>query len=243
MISEPELVGDFPAAQAPETVTSTAGEHPGAPHGRRPWLWAVGGAVAASAVWAGGLYAYGSQEAVDTRGYRVGEGLCGKAELSALTVNLGKRSGDPTETVSEHSALDKITCNFGFEPTGKPTEDGFSVHYEAQLVAEIHKKSDPEPEFEAIVNEPHWSDGLPPRPEEVPGLGEKAYLTTGSDATGSQLKVLDGGAVFTLDVSANVEYQGDEEKMSDAEYSEPDLSSLPPFMIEDMRDLMDALRG
>lgn len=74
MISEPEMVGDVSAW--PEAETATSEDRPVAPHSHRPWLWAVGGAVAASVVWAGGLSAYGVQDVVDTRGYRVGEGLC-----------------------------------------------------------------------------------------------------------------------------------------------------------------------
>ncbi|MGW0548349.1 hypothetical protein [Streptomyces altiplanensis] len=242
MISEPEMAGGFPSAPEPETVTSAGGERPGAPRGRRPWLWAVGGAVAASVVWVGGLSAYGSQDAVDTRGYRVGEGLCEKAELAALGLSLGKKPADPVEMVSEHGALDKATCSMYFAPAGRPDKDGFTVSHQVEIVAELHKKTDPEPEFEAVLGQPVWGEGTPPRLQEVPGLGEKAYLVpqTG-EYEEPRLKVLDGGAVLEILVTSGVDYQGDGDPPDDG--PEPDLSALPPLMIEDMRDLMAALRG
>ncbi|GAA2953725.1 hypothetical protein [Streptomyces enissocaesilis] len=243
MISEPELVGDFPAAQAPETVTSTDGEqHPGGPHGRRPWLWAVGGAVAASAVWAGGLYAVGAGQAVDTRGYRVGKGLCAKAELTALSLELGKPSEDPVEVASEHSALDTARCVFGFDPRGKPSEDGAAVSYEVWLDVELHKKTDPEPEFEALIDQPRHGDVVPPLTVGIVGLGETALLTEPGEMEGRRLIVLDGGAVFDLRVTPTMGY-GDQEPPPDDAGSEPEPPPLEASMIEDVRDLMAALKG
>ncbi|MBT2489167.1 hypothetical protein J7E96_11665 [Streptomyces sp. ISL-96] len=243
MISEPEMVGDFPAWPEPETATSE--DRPPPPRGRRPWLWALGGAAVASAVWAGALYAYGSPKAVDTRGYRVhGEGLCEKAELNALALNLGKR-GDESEELYEHRARDKVTCYIGFEPTRKPAKDELSAHYQVELTAEIHKVTDPGPEFEAYLAEPSpYGDGTPPKPKKVTGLGENAYLTdTGED--GRQLMVLDGGAVLSLQVSAGFISEEDDvyEEPAQADAPELDLSELPPLMVEDMRDFMATLKS
>ncbi|MGX1880981.1 hypothetical protein [Streptomyces sp. NPDC055287] len=242
MISEPEMVGDFPAWPEPENATSE--DRPGTPRGRRPWLWAVGGAAAASVVWAGGLYAYGPNGAVDTRGYRVSEGLCAKVGLSALGMDLGKRAGDPGELLDEHRALDKITCSYHFEPRGKAAEEGVSVQYEVELVLDLHKEADPQPEFEALVNQPSWIDGLPPRPEEVPALGEQAFLTGMGEDEDPRLRVLDGGAVFSLTVSSDLSYDEDYyDGQPDPELSRPDLSALPPLMVEDTRDLMAVFKG
>ncbi|GGX07034.1 hypothetical protein [Streptomyces chryseus] len=242
MISEPEMVGD--SAAWPQSETATSEDRSPSPRGRRPWLWAVGGAVTASAVWAGGLYAYGPGAGVDTRGYRVAEGLCAKVKLSALSADLGKRAEDPAEMVDEHSALDKIMCGYHFESTAKQPP-GVSVQYNVEVVLETHKKTDPEPEFEALVNQPSWLDGLPPRPEEVPALGEKAFLTGMGEDEDPRLRVLDGGAVLSLEVGAEVGYDEDyyEEQGADMEDITPDLSAMPPLMVEDMRELMSVFKG
>ncbi|MBT2395766.1 hypothetical protein [Streptomyces sp. ISL-100] len=244
MISEPEMVGDFPAWPEPETATSEDRSAP--PRGRRRWLWALGGAAVASAVWAGGLYAYGSPKAVDTRGYRVqGAGLCEKVELNALALNLGKRGDETAEELYEHRARDKVTCYIGFEPRRKPAKDELSAHYQVEVTAEIHKVTDPGPEFEAYLAEPSpYSDGLPPEPKKVPGLGDNAYLTdTGEDSL--QLMVLDGGAVLSLQVSASFVSEQDDvyEEPTGADAPELGISELPPLMVEDMRDFMATLKS
>ncbi|GAA1513945.1 hypothetical protein GCM10009730_18900 [Streptomyces albidochromogenes] len=244
MISEPEMVGDSAAWPEPETATGET--RPPRRPGPRPWWWALGGAVAASVVWAGVLYAYGpAAGAVDLRGYRVAEDLCAKVELRALSTELGKRSEAPGEMLDEHSALDKITCGFHFVPRGKPAEEGVSVQYGVELVLETHKKTDPEPEFEALVEQPSWLDGLPPRPEEVPALGEKAFLTGTGEGEDPRLRVLDGGAVFSLTVSAEVSYDEDYFENASGDVAEPDtdLSAMPPLMVEDMRELMAVFKG
>lgn len=165
-----------------------------------------------------------------------------KAELAALELNLGKRAVDPLEMVNEHSALDKITCNVNFEPPGKRVEGKFTVSFQVEIVAELHKRSDPEPEFEAILNQPVWGDGSSPKLEEVPALGDKAYLVPPPDEyEGPLLKVLDGGAVLELRVRPSVDFHGDGDPPEES--PTPDLSALPPLMIEDMRDLMTALKS
>lgn len=161
-----------------------------------------------------------------------------------MELSLGKRSDDPLEMVSEHSALDKVTCEVYFSPAGKlPKDGGFTVSYKVDVVAELHKKTYPEPEFEAILGQPVWGDGVPARTEEVPGLGEKAYLLPPVGIEGPRLRVLDGGAVIDLHITPSIDeyYGGDEGPPEDAE-PEPDMSALPPLMIEDMRDLMAALK-
>ncbi|WP_093799291.1 hypothetical protein [Streptomyces sp. Wb2n-11] len=190
---------------------------------------------------AGGFSAYGAQEEVDTRGYRVGEGLCEKAELAALGLSPGKKPADPIEMVSEHGVLDKATCSMYFAPAGRPDKDGFTVNHQVEIVAELHKKTDPEPEFEAVPGQPVRGEATPPELQEVPGLGEKAYLIPQpGEYDGPRLKVLEGGAVPEILVTPGVDYQGDGDPPGGGH--EPDLSALPPLMIEDMRDLMAALR-
>ncbi|MGR8008556.1 hypothetical protein [Streptomyces hypolithicus] len=241
MISEPELVGGLPIGEPPETLTGERA--PSSPRGRRPWLWAAGGALCASALWAGGLYAAGSEPGVDTRGYTVGEGLCEKAELAALGLSLGKRSRsyEPFEVTTEHAALDTATCTVSFVPT-KPPKKGWMVTYEVQLAAELHKKADPEPEFEALASRPDWGNALSPQPQEVPGLGDRALLIPpAAEYEGPTLKVLDGGAVLEIKVTPGTESNGGEDQ-TDEEPPQPDLSALPSLMAEDIRDLMAALK-
>ncbi|MET9518678.1 hypothetical protein [Streptomyces sp. NPDC002994] len=241
MISEPEMVGDFPAW--PEAETATSEDRPVTPRGHRPWLWAVGGAVAASAVWAGGLYTYGRQEPVDTRGYQVGEGLCEKAEPASLFAALGGRPSDPTEMLTEHSALDKGICSFTLQQDGQQDEDAVMLTYDIGVVAELHKKADPEAEFEAVIKRPVWEGDAEPKVEEVPGLGEKAYLTADAEETGElRLNVLDGGAVFEITVSSSQVVNSEQPDYGDVELPEPDMTGVPALMIEDLRDLMTALK-
>ncbi|MFC8234221.1 hypothetical protein [Streptomyces sp. NPDC057284] len=79
--------------------------------------------------------------------------------------------------------------------------------------------------------------------ESVPDLGDKAYLVT-RDAGNVELRVLEGGAVLSLHLSASTRYQSadDEEDVVGDGPDVPDLSPYQPAMISDMRDLMSSLK-
>ncbi|MFE1960068.1 hypothetical protein [Streptomyces sp. NPDC059479] len=256
MISEPELedpengprvmpsvpaprVGDGPQAPpagtpgqaaAPETI---AGRRPRRllsrlPSQRAPWLWALGGAVVASAVWAGGLYAYGPA-GPDLGGYRISRNLCLDAELPALSASLGKPQF-PRAAVDEQLAIDRAHCTLTLMGSG------VDINYT------LHKRTDPGPEFDATVTQLAPGGAPERRVMRIPDLGERAYLVTDPSRDTRELKVLDGQAVLTVAVSHSVNYTVDP---ATGEYQVPeraDFSGIEPAMVEDLRDLMDALK-
>ncbi|MCX5073625.1 hypothetical protein OHA84_22940 [Streptomyces sp. NBC_00513] len=225
MIGEPELDGEWRTDRVAETAEPAA--EPGAARasGRGPrsrWLWVLGGAVLASAVWGGTLVVQNRSVPAPGIAYRHVDDLCSQAPLKALgTIN--GTAFDMTWPGKETSpALDWSYCR----ATGGYTEG--RPWYGVEVMVERHKKSDPRPEFEA-------RPGLDPRRtgasdvEEVPGLGERALLRR-QPGTDAQLAVLDGGVVFTLRVEWNV----------DRDLVDED--AVHTAMIEDMRALTTRLR-
>lgn len=246
MISEPELVGGDGDAPIPPSHGSPPVPAPPAPAGGRPevaeplpdgerraprpWVWALGGALVASALWAGGLYAYRAT-GPDLGGYRATENLCGEAKLTAMSLAYGKRNGGPARGPhSRHEALDRAECSVTFG-TGEP-------FYGADFTYELHRKTDPGPEFEPreisdVYSDYDW--------QPVAGLGERAFYAQDEEGFAA-LKVLDGQAVLTLFVTAQMDYDPE----SDEPPPEPDgsaLSGVKDVMVEDMKSLMAALKS
>ncbi|WP_328396993.1 hypothetical protein OHS70_13150 [Streptomyces sp. NBC_00390] len=263
MISEPELVGEqsFGAAELPgprsapaadggstETVGDDGDARPGGgPGGRRApgpaWLWALGGAVVASAVWAGGLYAYGTPDP-DLGGYRASKDLCEDAKLASLTSELGAmHSKSPAS--SDHQSLSKASCYADLGEEEVPVDVGDDA-YEGQPASVwveyvLHKKTDPGPEFEAAVRAEHFFPGSDIKIEDVQGLGERALVVKDGPDGDPTMHVLDGQAVFALHASAGYEGDLDGEGGEDGEDTD-DLSGITPLMVNDMRSLMAELK-
>ncbi|MEV4945096.1 hypothetical protein [Streptomyces sp. NPDC053755] len=249
MISEPELVGGaaFPAGdpprRTPEAGATVGGvpaggaaalrtPEPGAPGTRRRWPWALGGALLASAVWAGGLYAYdrSQEDGPDLGGYRAVGNLCEKAELKALSAELGKRSVDPASNAptARHPALDKARCTvmLGSADTG----------YSVDVQYDLHKATDPGPEFEPGLGD------LAKHAEAVEGLGERAFVQNQPEEfAGAWIAVLDGQAELNIWLSPQQTW--DLEK-DEAVPSTPktDLSGVEALLVQDMKALMAALK-
>ncbi|MFD8288977.1 hypothetical protein ACFV2B_12280 [Streptomyces lavendulae] len=228
MISEPELVGEWSAGRpAEEAGPDPAPPPPSRGGGRTPWWWALGGAALASVVWAGALAVQErSAEAGPPIRYRHAQNLCDEAPLKMLGALGGSIDGRRPKH-GESPAQDWAYCSIGTSGgDGRPA-------YEHQIVVELHKKLDPEPEFGAG---PGLEPGMRPlsaEVEQVPGLGERALMST---AVGwPQLQVLDGGAVFTL-TSRWYAVDGPDSAQ------EPDEDAVKAAMIEDMRVLMARLR-
>ncbi|MGW2016394.1 hypothetical protein [Streptomyces sp. NPDC001927] len=231
MISEPELVGgeDFPAGQVPvpETV-----EPPARPTGPgRPWLWALGGAVVASAVWAGGLYAYErSQEGdlPDLAGYRTVADLCATARLKGLAGALGPKSADVGASSENHEALDTAHCSLTM---GNPaTGHGVSISYR------LHKVTDPGPEFLARYEGSSWGDF-----QRVDGVGESAFYLLHPGDEGAEMAVLDGQVELEISVSTNTVW--DEEAGESVSTTERvDLEGIDTVLAQDLIALMAALK-
>lgn len=232
MITEPELVGGtaFPAAESPRIESAPEPPRPSRP--RPPWLWALGGAVVASAVWAGGLLAYERTQdgGPDLGGYRTVENLCDKAELKALQVELGKKTPDtdvPTPTRT-HPALDRARCSvvLGSTDTGFTAEVGYA----------LHKVTDPGPEFEPRLAE-MMADAEP-----VEGLGEQAYVHRDRDDSGAWISVLDGQAQLDIWLTPEMDWDVDTNQAVPAE-RKTDLSGIEAVLIQDMKALMAALKA
>ncbi|MET9432634.1 hypothetical protein [Streptomyces sp. NPDC006551] len=231
MITEPELVGGtaFPAAEVP--LAEPAPQAPRPPRPRRPWLWALGGAVVASAVWAGGLHAYDRTQdgGPDLGGYRTVGNLCDKVELKALQVELGKKSpGDdlPTPTRA-HPALDRARCSVVL---GSP-ESGFT----ADVTYDLHKVTDPGPEFEPRLAE------MMANTEPVEGLGERAYVHRDEDNSGAWISVLDGQAQLDIWINSQLNWDVETDQAVPAD-NKVDLSGIEAVLIQDMKALMAALK-
>ncbi|MFI8259540.1 MULTISPECIES: hypothetical protein [unclassified Streptomyces] len=226
MISEPELDGEWDTHRPPTHAEEAEPPHERVRGPRRAWSWALGGAVLASAVWAGALVA---QDRFGDRApriaYRHADDLC-KVKLTAVSASTTQLAGGYARH-EEHPALDWAYCAYG-----APYVDD-RLSYEAEVLVELHKKADPRPEFGA------GPTGLGGRGamassggevEQVPGLGERALLTR--RVGGSRLEVLDGGAAFSL----TVQWYGG------PDIPDPDEAAVQAAMIEDMRTLMAALR-
>ncbi|MDT9688457.1 hypothetical protein Q5762_08840 [Streptomyces sp. P9(2023)] len=228
MISEPELEGGdgFPAGRllAPETVERDVSRPP------RPWLWALGGAVVASAVWAGGLYAYerSREGGPDLAGYRTVTDLCARAELKGLAGVLGVKSADVGTFSENHAALDTAECS----ATLGPPETGYRV----SLTYRLHKVTDPEPEFEARYEGSAYGEF-----ERVDGLGETAFFLLHPADEGAEMAVLDGQVELELSLSKRNAWDEDagEEK---AAVGRVDLSGIDTVLAQDLTALMAALK-
>ncbi|MEV6576804.1 hypothetical protein AB0M92_01405 [Streptomyces sp. NPDC051582] len=231
MISEPELGGEWeagrPPAAAEEPVTPrerARGRGPG-----RGWLWALGGAVLASAVWAGVLVAQDRFTTAPRLSCRHTEDLCEGRNMAALAKTEVK-PGHGLPSHGEHPALDWSYCGYQSDYTEKD-----SVYYQVQVLVELHKKTDPQAEFGAGPMA-GWGlfAGDGGTAEQVPGLPGRAELRTMAGGGWHRLQVVDGGAVFTL----NVQWFG---PGADTD-SEPDEDAIKAAMIEDVRALMASLR-
>ncbi|MGA4837774.1 hypothetical protein [Streptomyces sp. G45] len=161
---------------------------PGAPSAQKKptpgWLWAVGGAVVASAVWAGALFATGtlggdSSEA-DLAGYRFQRNLCDAVTIKAFLERYESRStGEPnTHYASRQQGLDSGNCSWSLKEKSSTTTDYTSVFVNG--TAQWHEESDPTGEFAAQYKgyEDRSDDSYSYRTKPVDGIGDEAYLVT-----------------------------------------------------------------
>ncbi|GAA5023153.1 hypothetical protein [Streptomyces siamensis] len=247
MISEPEMEGELDAAASHDVVSDRDQRAAGHLRSRRPWAWALGGAAAASAFWAASVLVFGlGQQEPDIGGYRLTKDSCRAVRLVSLAAAIAPRSsGDLTDSgLLKHSALDQVQCSIHLrdEVAEDGPGSGWSIDYTVGISVALHKKTDPGTEFEALRR---VSDlGVVPEAnvKSAPYVGEKAYLIT-RDLGNTELRVLEGGAVLVLKLSAVPSYldDGSGEEAGDGPDS-PDLSAYQPAMVNDMRDLMSDLK-
>ncbi|MFD4018637.1 hypothetical protein [Streptomyces sindenensis] len=213
MISEPELVGEDGPGSSPDVVSGFDQEQGPVAGGRRRGhgaLWGVAGALTASAVWAAAVFGYGigGDGKPDARGYRVESDSCAGMELKELATALGAPPAEPATELDgiEHPALHRIRCTVDFTTAVLRAPDGdegsgWSTGYQASLTAELHKETDPRPEFEAGTTLTEIDGTGVDRVERVPDLGDLAYLLVMEDESMS-VRVVDGGAVVALTLAS-----------------------------------------
>ncbi|MFE3072651.1 hypothetical protein [Streptomyces sp. NPDC059247] len=224
MISEPELDGGT-GFDAAEVLTEV--RPPRAPRARRPWLWALGGAVLASAVWGAGLYAseQRGERGPDLRGYKESGGnLCGKTEFKALSGILGKPGGAGDGGLLNEPALHTSSCNMAFGST----ESG----YQLSLTYTLHKVTDPGPEFEARAK--YYELRTP-----IDGIGDQAFFDD-RGGEGGELRVLDGPAEIELALYRQYSTEADGTVIQETD--PVDLSGIEVPMSQDVLALLEALK-
>ncbi|MEU3320355.1 hypothetical protein [Streptomyces sp. NPDC006785] len=252
MISEPELVGEDGPGSSSDVVSGFDPEQGPGDGGRRRWhgaLWGVAGALTASAVWAAAVFGYGigGDGKPDARGYRVESDSCAAMELKEFAGALGVPAPKPATELDgiEHPALHRIRCTVDFTTAvlrGPGTAEGsdWATGYHASLTAELHKETDPRPEFEASSTLTEVDGSGVERVERVPDLGDLAYLLVMEDEALS-VRVVEGGAVVTLTLSAWMSYTEGDEEMPEAP-EEPETLAYRADLISDTRAVMKALK-
>ncbi|MFC9587733.1 hypothetical protein ACFVJ8_33570 [Streptomyces yangpuensis] len=230
MISEPELDGAWESARPPEAAQDDAvpARRPG-----RPWWWVAVAVVVTSALWAGGLYAFGDRmrPAGPEVRYAVPDNLCEQFEAPALGRAMGGFADSSPNRTGRHPAMDWASCSY---------DGGGSGGFSAVVLVELHKKSDPAPEF-ALGSYDERIFGADVSWEEMPGLGEQALVRRSEAGDGLQLRVRDGGAVFIVELM----FFGPPDAETDtraAPPARPDQDTLTAAAVEDVRALMAALR-
>ncbi|MFB6522858.1 hypothetical protein [Streptomyces sp. NPDC056401] len=232
MIGEPEIDEDWHTASGAEAAAEALPGEPGRERvrggARRPWLWALGGVLAASAVWAGTLAVQERFPDLPRLDYVHSPDLCKEFELKTVGQAAGREFEGRQSGEGVHLAQDWSYCSVSTQ-----YQEG-AMMYGAQLLVELHKKVGPEAEFATGPGtDPATRLDLGER-QEVQGLGDRAVLDRYYAQGGSRLMVRDGGAVFTLTVQWF--------QPRDALPGTIDENAMDAAMIEDMRTLMTKLK-
>ena len=180
----PQPAGYYAPPGAPGMPPGPPGQ-PGGPQRRggagRAVLWAVVGAVVASALWGGGVLLLGkdSKAKADLRGYTVTNDLCGAMDVTPFQGTYPKEDDDPSKYTAKSPSVDEMYCDEGLEKTDSTFADSY---LSAEM--DLHKKTDPGPEFgDSWRNWSQHDAGYKVTP--VSGYGDEAYLIT-SDTGGSR---------------------------------------------------------
>lgn len=257
MIGEPEMEGAGDLDAPVDTISDTdRAPLPGRLRGK-PWAWAAGAAVLTSAVWAGALQAtgYGRTSAPDLHGYRITDTLCANLDLQPLVDSLGAGvfgMGMPP-TVTRSSALDSITCQLSAIRT---TLEGWMTTYTITVDVDLHKKTDPAAEFDAVsrtrmLTPPPGSGvlvvttGGKSTTTHPHGIGDRANLTASGDE--QTLAVRHGGAVLSMTLTGTTQWDsthGTEPVGKDGAPAQPPVADTRAHagdLVPAMRHLMAVL--
>ncbi|MFD7661443.1 hypothetical protein [Streptomyces sp. NPDC059788] len=184
------------------------------------WLWALGGAVAASAMGGALLFAVGAfgdaRPDPDLAGYSYTSDLCDRTSFtpfesanfkikpagssSSSSGASGGGAQNPQYSGVQQGALDSMWCNAELKPSGADSGDYSSTWVYSS--ATLHKKTDPAPEFADNYRAyESQRSSISYKVTPVPGLGDEAYVVSRSDdSSGSYviLGVRDGWATYQI---------------------------------------------
>ncbi|GGU58345.1 hypothetical protein GCM10010211_24120 [Streptomyces albospinus] len=182
------------------------------------WLWAIGGAVAATAIGASVMFATGGFSSApdpDLKGYAYKNDLCAATSMtpfenahfqtkpstgSAGSASSGSSTENPQHSGVQQPSMDSMWCNVTLTPDGAGST-GYSSTWLNNAVT-LHKKSDPTPEFADTYRS--WEKqqaSVHYKVESVSDLGDEAYLVTRDDASNNNgsyvvLAVRDGWMTY-----------------------------------------------
>ncbi|MBB1257510.1 hypothetical protein [Streptomyces alkaliterrae] len=168
----------------------SAGPPAGASRGRLPgWVWALGGVVLASAVWAAGTIVGGgfggdSEPTADLAGYRFHKDMCESVYRSPFLEHYTTH-GSSASNHSTHDAMDTSSCLMRYK---RDRSSRFASTF-VTFTATWHKQTDPTAEFEARAQaqESRSNENQRYRVEPVEELGEEAFLITSERKRDGQL--------------------------------------------------------
>ncbi|MFJ5923713.1 hypothetical protein ACIQF6_14045 [Kitasatospora sp. NPDC092948] len=204
--------------------------------------WGIGGALAASVVWAATVLTVPSLINGDSApnvprvvGYQVVDNLCTTARLTSFSQLYPAPTGSPYHYTTHHRALDEMYCSQYRKKVGD-SQDFYTLYLQVQL----HHEVDPRPEFDA------QRDGLAQRHYQVstvPGLGDAAYVGYLDDADSGNpsrhyltqvLYARQGG--MTCYTSWSASYQ-------DGQGTAPNRDEVRTALLADTRELLRTLGG
>ncbi|MGW7574036.1 hypothetical protein [Streptomyces sp. NPDC054765] len=181
-----------PPIGAPTVGAPMAAPGGGAGRGVSGWLWAIGGAVAASAIWGSVLFATGgfsSHPNPDLAGYAYTGDLCADTSMTPFedahfktkaTTGTTSKDANPQHTGAQLKSLDTMSCNVSLEQENA-SSSAYSSTWLYNTVT-LHRETDPAPEFADGYRSYEKQDtSVGYKVEAVPGLGDEAYLVTRKD--------------------------------------------------------------
>jgi hypothetical protein len=224
--------------------------------GRPPWWWVLATALVVCLAWTAALVAVraGGDRRPDLKGYHLFAGLCSDPLLGAIESRLpptgmdrAPRIDDVGSPLRHSTTLDSQSCAAHMVTAVK---NGWDTVYSWSFTVVLHKKTDPRPEFDSIAQQqaaswalqisPVSMSGSPESTRFFPGIGDRAYLSTGK--AGQALTVLHGGAVLTLTVDATNRWEGSGPAHWSSQHPETaDTAFVQPALPQMMRRLMGAL--
>ncbi|MFJ4033651.1 hypothetical protein [Streptomyces griseoluteus] len=257
----PQSPPPVPASPPPgpfQPPTMPAGPQPGNPYAQPPQygpppvphpaggggaagravLWAVVGAVVASAAWAAGVFLIGAAaNAADLRGYTAPSDLCSRADYGSFKDEYTASDSTPTHSSLKDRALAESYCSASLKKSGSSYADAY-----LSIQVDLHKKTDPAPEFTATwknYGRAHtgYDVGV------VEGIGDEAYLvtqdTTSGTSAGSRyatLAVRDGWVTYTMSYSAYL-------SSYDPDKDPPKIDEISDWLKTDTGNTLDRLKN